>query len=154
MHGPKPTITPIGMAKTLQNLSLVIGRLRNRFSTKSKVMLPPQPKSDLPSTIRTTIMKKPLRTFTYIAGLSFTALFAGCDRGPTPPLGKPCTIQFRRDALGAGASVPVPPMTDNINGAHTSISGTLKSTAGDWVVLDRSGGEVWVPKAAILLIKY
>ena len=82
------------------------------------------------------------------------ALLAGCDAGPTPPVGKHCAIQFRRDALGAGASIPVSPMTDNINGADTMISGTVKNTAGDWVVLDHGGSEVWVPKAVILLIKY
>jgi len=45
-------------------------------------------------------------------------------------------------------------MTDNMNGADTSISGTLKSTTGEWVVLDRSGSEVWFPKTVVLLIKY
>jgi hypothetical protein len=99
-------------------------------------------------------MKMPITTFVCLATISITMLLAGCDSGPTPPAGKSCTIQFRRDALGAAATVPVPPMTDNINGADTSISGLLKSTAGDWVVLDHGGSEVWVPKAAILLIKY
>ena len=86
---------------------------------------------------------------------AFVAVFlAGCDARPTPPVGKQCTIQFRRDALGTGASIPVPPMTDNMNGADISISGTLKSTAGDWVVLEVGIREVWVPKTVILLIKY
>jgi hypothetical protein len=103
-------------------------------------------------------MKIPVAIVICIAALSFMALFAGCDSNSTPmrtpPVGKQCTIQFRRDALGAGADMPVPPMTDNINGADTSISGTLKSSTGEWIVLDRNGSEVWVPKTAVLLIKY
>lgn len=50
--------------------------------------------------------------------------------------------------------MPVPPMTDNINGADTSISGTLKSSTGEWIVLDRNGSEIWIPKAAVLLIRF
>ena len=34
----------------------------------------------------------------------------------SPLLGKLCTIKFRRDALGAAASLPVAPLTGNING--------------------------------------
>jgi hypothetical protein len=99
-------------------------------------------------------MKNHLATIVCFATVSITMLLAGCDSGPTPPVGKSCTIQFRRDALGAAASVPVSPMTDNINGADTCISGTLKRTEGNWLVLDRGGAEVWVSKTAVLLIKY
>jgi hypothetical protein len=99
-------------------------------------------------------MKKLITTLVCIATVSVTMFLAGCAGGPTPPVGKQCTVQFRRDALGVAANLPVPPMAEDINGADTSISGTLKSAAGDWVVLDQSGTEVWVPKTAILLIKY
>jgi hypothetical protein len=99
-------------------------------------------------------MKRHITTLVCLATVSITMLLTGCDSKPTPPAGKSCTIQFRRDALGTASSNPVPPMTDNMNGANTSISGTLKSTAGDWVVLDQGGREVWVPKTAVLLIKY
>jgi hypothetical protein len=99
-------------------------------------------------------MKTPVAILLCAASLSLAALLAGCDAGPTPPVGKQCTIQFRRDALGTAASLPVPPLSDNINGADTSISGTLKSTGGEWVVIDCHGLEVWVPKTTILLIKY
>lgn len=99
-------------------------------------------------------MKRHITTLVCLATVSITVLLTGCDRGSTPPAGRSCTIQFRRDALGAAAANPVPPMTENMNGAATSISGTLKSTAGDWVVLDQGRAEVWVPKAVILLIQY
>jgi hypothetical protein len=95
-----------------------------------------------------------------VSGAAFAAalLVTGCDQATaagfsSPPVGKPCTIQFRRDALGA-AGLPVSPMTGNINGAETAITGTLKSTSGEWVVLDRGGKEVWVSKTVILLIQF
>jgi hypothetical protein len=73
---------------------------------------------------------------------------------PDPPHSKPCTIQFRRDALGAAAANPVPPLSDTINGADTSISGTLKHSSAEWAVLERNGQEVWIPKSVILLIQF
>ncbi len=57
-------------------------------------------------------------------------------------------------ALGAGAGGPSSPTAGNINGADVAISGTLKSTNGEWVVLDVNGRETWVPKAVILLIQF
>jgi hypothetical protein len=91
---------------------------------------------------------------------SATLLLIGCDHSttadhPSPPVGKSCSIQFRRDALGAGASGPSSALAGNINGADVAISGTLKSTSGEWVVvLDVKGSEIWVPKAVILLIQF
>ncbi len=98
-------------------------------------------------------------TLTCVAALAFNLLLAGCDKpaatvSSTPPSGRQCTIQFRRDVLGIAANLPVPPMTDSINGADTSISGILKSTSDEWVVLDSGGKEIWVPKTVILLIKF
>jgi hypothetical protein len=70
-----------------------------------------------------------------------------------PPIGATCKIQFRRDALGAGAATPVPPRTDSFNGADTSVRGTLKQFASEWIVLDVSGKDVWIPKTVVLLIE-
>jgi hypothetical protein len=88
-----------------------------------------------------------------------TLLFTGCDGATpagssSPPVGRSCSISFRRDALGSGASGPFSPLTGNINGADVAISGTLKSASGEWVVLETKGGEIWVLKAAILLIQF
>lgn len=104
-------------------------------------------------------MKILLTTLACLTALAAMLSFTGCDRATAadfgnPPLGKQCTIQFRRDALGAAASLPVSPLTGNINGADTTISGTLKSTRGEWIVLDRGGQEIWVSKAAVLLIQF
>ena|SRR5687768_17171768 len=89
-------------------------------------------------------------------------LFVTC-RGPssphadpeaTPPLGKNCTIQFRRDALGSGAGSPVPPLTSLHNGADVSLNGKLKNITPEWIVLDRNGTELWIPKSTVLLLQY
>ena len=89
-----------------------------------------------------------------VASLSLT----GCDRATAADTskaspGKPCTVQFRRDALGA-AGLPISPMTGGINGADTAISCTYKSAREDWVIVDRGGKEVWIPKSVILLIEF
>jgi hypothetical protein len=69
-------------------------------------------------------------------------------------MGKTCIVQFRRDALGAGAALPIPPMTSGINGAETCISGTLKRSSSDWVVIEgKDGHEIVIPTAVILLIE-
>ena len=104
-------------------------------------------------------MKTLLTTLACVVAFAATLLLTGCDSATvagssSPPVGKNCSIQFRRDALGAGASGPSSPMAGNINGADVAISGTLKSTSSDWVVLETKGGEIWVPKAAILLIQF
>jgi hypothetical protein len=79
------------------------------------------------------------------------AAAADSSKGSTA---RTCTIQFRRDALGAAASLPIPPTTGNINGASTCVSGTFKSSSGEWVVIGQGGSETWVPKSVILLIQF
>jgi len=74
----------------------------------------------------------------------------------TPKTGAICTVQFRRDALGAGASLPIPPTTDNINGAQVSIGGRFSRMDDSWIVLtafQNDKEEIWIPHSVILLIK-
>lgn len=84
---------------------------------------------------------------------------SGCMPPPSmpryaiPPIGATCKIQLRRDALGAGASGPIPPRTDVFNGAETSLSGKLQQFTTEWIVLDVSGKELWIPKTVVLLIE-
>ena len=101
-------------------------------------------------------MKPIIQPFILTGALFGSAVFSGCDHQDTPTLqaGKRCTIQFRRDALGAGSTLPISPMTGSINGAETSISGTLKRSSSDWVVIEGNGGrEILIPKSVILLIE-
>ena len=104
-------------------------------------------------------MRAPPTCFACAIAFASTLMLTGCEDATvagskSPPVGRSCSIQFRRDALGAGASGPSSPMAGNINGADVAISGTLKSTNGEWVVLDVNGRETWVPKAVVLLIQF
>lgn len=62
-------------------------------------------------------------------------------------------VQFRRDALGAGAALPVPPTTDIMNGAVISISGTLVAVEIDSVVIEIDKKSNWIPRDVILCIE-
>jgi len=77
-----------------------------------------------------------------------------------PKVGVHRTVQFRRDALGAGANLPIEPTTNSINGAKVNISGKISKLGDDWIVLTeansgelRYSGELWIPRSVILLIK-
>ena len=109
----------------------------------------------MPLWVYSKTMNSPFKKRHWVSALLAVALLSACDRSDTPSLqiGKPCTIQFRRDALGAAASLPVPPMTGSINGADTSIAGTLKRSTAEWLVIEKSGDEIWIPKSVILLIQ-
>jgi hypothetical protein len=72
----------------------------------------------------------------------------------SPRTGKTCVVQFRRDALGAAANLPIAPMTDSINGAATSVSGKLKAVTSEWIVLEDGGQEIWIQRASVLLLRY
>jgi hypothetical protein len=73
----------------------------------------------------------------------------------TPKKGAYCTVQFRRDALGASSPLPVPVTTDGINGARVSLNGKFSQMDDSWVVLTAPGekGEIWIPRSMILLIR-
>ena len=97
--------------------------------------------------------------------LTFVALGTiGCDNKTSdsrsspesmcPKLGASCTVQFRRDALGASANLPVPPTTSSINGANVSVGGKFSKMNEDWVVLKGGNkGEIWIPRSVILLLE-
>jgi len=103
-------------------------------------------------------MKALLITLALVSALAATLSLSGCGRpaaaADATTSGKPCTVQFRRDALGAAASLPISPMTGGINGADTTISCIYKSTREDWVIVHRADKEVWIPKSVILLIEF
>jgi hypothetical protein len=53
----------------------------------------------------------------------------------TPPVsvGDSVTVQFRRDALGGGANLPVSPMSYGINGADVCIIGKVEKVQPGWL---------------------
>jgi hypothetical protein len=93
-------------------------------------------------------MKSTLLVFISSISFCFTS-FAG----DAPPLDQQCTVQFKRDALGASANVPIPPGTDEVNGAKISVSGILKTVTSEWIHLVSDKNDLWIPKSSVLLIK-
>ncbi len=91
----------------------------------------------------------------------------GSAQGLSGLVGRECTVQFRRDALGAAASIPIPPSTSEINGASVEFTGKLTSVRGDWLNLEittvyRSGDgsplrtvyrRVHIPVASVLYVE-
>jgi len=68
-------------------------------------------------------------------------------------IGRRCTVQFRGDALGAAADLPVSPTTGNINGADVSISGTLETVEGEWLAIKSGSRAQFIPQTAVLMIQ-
>ena len=91
---------------------------------------------------------------TTIAALSLTGCEQAAAADKPVTSGRPCTVQFRRDALGAAASLPIPPTTHSMNGAETAISCTYKSTRDEWAIFERGGKELWISKSVILSIEF
>lgn len=70
------------------------------------------------------------------------------------PLGARCTVQLRRDVLGAGASAPIAPTVQSYNGADVSISGDLIRADDDWLIVRSDGKDRWIARQAVLLVEF
>lgn len=68
--------------------------------------------------------------------------------------GERCTVQLRRDALGAGADLPVPPTTSMINGAEVTVAGELLTYDTDGLMITTPEGQLWIPAASVLLVSF
>lgn len=68
-------------------------------------------------------------------------------------VGKNVRVQFRRDALGAAASLPIPPMTGEINGAETTVVGHLIKVEGTGIVIGPEERPKWIPREVILFVE-
>jgi len=109
---------------------------------------------------------------TPLKGIAIAALLAlglgACTKqhanAPSPFLrdhvGEHCVVQFRRDALGAAANLPVPPQTGTINGADVASGGKLVSVEGDAIVIaepvqgTETTKQVWIPNHSILSVEF
>ena len=72
-------------------------------------------------------------------------------------LGEACTVQFRRDALGGAATLPVPPTSAAINGATVAQEGTLQAVEGEGIVIEDSLHQektYWIPYDVILNVSF
>ena len=82
---------------------------------------------------------------------------SGCGRRDAPDLqpGKSCTIIFRRDALGATTNLPSDPIVSLTSSMSFSVTGILKRTNNDWIVIEQGHDhpEVWVPTDVVLPVQ-
>lgn len=101
-------------------------------------------------------------TFSIIVlSLLFTFGMTGCDRtaaaaGPDNihPLDVPCQVQFKRDVLGARGDRLFSPLTDAFDGVEAHVNGKLVKINDEWVVIDRDGDEIWIPRENVLLLEF
>jgi hypothetical protein len=82
-----------------------------------------------------------------------------------PKPGTLCTVQFRRDALGAASNSPIPPTVTSINGSGVTMQGELISVGPEAILLDQINDHYlvngvpnmkrfWIPTGSILFIEY
>ncbi len=71
----------------------------------------------------------------------------------TSAIGKPCEVQFKRNALGGAADLPVPPTTGSINGAKVSVNGAIRVVTDKSILIDSGKKAYWIPLDAILLVE-
>jgi len=69
-------------------------------------------------------------------------------------LGQACTVQFKRNALGGGANLPVPPTTGSINGAQVCLGGTLEAVTGNSILIAQPQKRYWIPIDSVLLVEF
>lgn len=103
-------------------------------------------------------MKASIIALTLLLPLAACNIDASSNSSTSHPLsarkGETCKVQIRRDALGAKAGLPIPPTTDVFNGAEVSLSGELLKISSAGVLLERLGGQVWIPSESILLLEF
>ena len=103
-------------------------------------------------------MKAPILALALLLPLAACNIDASSNSSTSHPLsarkGETCKVQLRRDVLGAKAGLPIPPTTDVYNGAEVSLSGELIQISTAGVLLERSGGQVWIPSESILLLEF
>lgn len=71
-------------------------------------------------------------------------------------IGKNVRVQFRRDALGAAAPVPISPETGSFNGASTCLIGPLQKVDAKGIVIgnhQREASPRWIPREVILFVE-
>tara|TARA_R110002096_G_scaffold163342_5_gene330881 strand:- start:3876 stop:4121 length:246 start_codon:yes stop_codon:yes gene_type:complete len=68
-------------------------------------------------------------------------------------IGETVRVQFRRDALGAAATLPIGPNTSTINGAETTLVGKLLEVNSSSIVLEESNRQKWIPREVILYLQ-
>jgi hypothetical protein len=88
--------------------------------------------------------------------LGMMALLASCSDHHNAYLkqkiGTRVSVEFKRNALGCAANLPVPPTTGTINGADVVQSGTLERVESRAIVISDDHASYWIPMDAILTV--
>jgi hypothetical protein len=84
--------------------------------------------------------------------LSSIVLLSSCSDPSTPTVGEYITVQLRRDALGAGANLPIEPLTNSFNGATVNVNGELLALNKQWVVVKDGERMHWISRPSVLLL--
>lgn len=71
-----------------------------------------------------------------------------------PPTGRPCRVQFRRDALGLAAPMPLGLTTVSPASRVAQMDGTIDQVSDDWLVLRADGRLWWIPRDVILAVEF
>lgn len=66
--------------------------------------------------------------------------------------GSSITVMFRRDHLGAAASLPIPPTSQSHNGAATALFGTLVGISKEWVIVEQKKVRYWIARESVLML--
>jgi hypothetical protein len=68
-------------------------------------------------------------------------------------IGKACTVQFKRNALGYSFGAPSAPTTTSLNGADVALTGKLLRLNAGWVCIGVDDKEFTIPRDVILLVE-
>lgn len=101
----------------------------------------------------------------FILLLLATISLSSCTKNVAPAdppflkrhVGEECVVRFRGDALGAGATLPISPTTDSINGADVNQVGKLIAIEGEGIVLEEATPlkrTYWIPYQVILSVRF
>jgi hypothetical protein len=72
----------------------------------------------------------------------------------TAHLGQNCTVQLRRNLLGAASDKPISPTVAASPGiAEYAVSGKLSTVHDEWVVIEGQNRKFYIPQETILLIE-
>jgi hypothetical protein len=78
----------------------------------------------------------------------------GTRESLTGQIGRPCTVQFRREILGVAKDNAIPPTAAEYKGADLQIKGTLAALDADYLILRQNQAVVWIPESSILLVRF
>lgn len=69
-------------------------------------------------------------------------------------IGEACTVQLRRESLGAAGELLSSPTSMTVNGADLAVRGRLTAYSTDGALINDGAHDFWIPASSILLISF